>query len=230
VSIGNKTPSCYKDTVRVVLGGEFENNFLYQPANGTKGGLLLAARESVFNLQHIRNSENTISAQVIDCRSNISCTITNVYGPQGNLEKKMFIRELKSLKQMVNPSWLLIEDFNLIYRDQDKNNNKVNRSMMNRFKRALNYLEVKEVELIGRNCTWSNNQSQPTLTRIDRAFCSLSWDGMFSNPMLQPLSSSAFDHCPIPLCPFCPPKVTPKFRFESYWTSVSGFQECITEA
>jgi hypothetical protein len=40
--------------------------------------------------------------------------IIGVYGPQGELEKRMFIRELKGLKQIVLDRWLLLGDFNLI--------------------------------------------------------------------------------------------------------------------
>jgi hypothetical protein len=101
---------------------------------------------------------------------------------------------------------------------------------MSRFGRALKFLELKEVDLVGRNYTWSNNHSQPTLSRIDRAFCTLPWEGLFMNPMLQALSSSASDHCPILLCPILPPRVTPKFRFESYWISRPKFSKCVSEA
>jgi hypothetical protein len=58
----------------------------------------------------------------------------------------------------------------LIYQDQDKNNGNLNRRMMARFRRTLNKLEVKEIDLVGKQFTWSNNQVQPTLSRIDRCF------------------------------------------------------------
>jgi hypothetical protein len=32
----------------------------------------------------------------------------------------MFVRELRQLKHSALPGWLLIEDFNLIYKDYDK--------------------------------------------------------------------------------------------------------------
>jgi hypothetical protein len=67
--------------VRNVLGVEVDNNFLFQPADGTRGGLLLAARDSIYSLQQLQMSTNTITTQVLDCRSNLSWTITTVYGP-----------------------------------------------------------------------------------------------------------------------------------------------------
>jgi hypothetical protein len=63
--------------------------------------------------------------------------------------------------------WLIVGDFNMIYKEQKKNNGRLNRRLMSRFRRTLNYLEVKEVELVGKQYTWSNNQVVPTLSRID---------------------------------------------------------------
>jgi hypothetical protein len=45
-------------------------------------------------------TSHTISAKAIDLRYKRSWMIIGVYGPQGDLEK-MFIRELKQLKQSV---------------------------------------------------------------------------------------------------------------------------------
>jgi hypothetical protein len=42
---------------------------------------------------------------------------TGVYGPQGDLEKAMFIRELRGLKQGALDKWLILGDFNLIYKE-----------------------------------------------------------------------------------------------------------------
>jgi hypothetical protein len=82
--------------------------------------------------------------------------VTGVYGTQGDFEKKMFIRELRGLKPVVGDNWLILGDYNLIYREQDKNAGSLNRRMMLRFRRALNYLEVKEIHLSSRKFTLSN--------------------------------------------------------------------------
>jgi exonuclease III len=99
--------------------------------------------------------------------------LTGVYGPQGDLDKRMFLRELKRIKNLVQTPWLLLGDFNLIYKEHDKNNGRLNRRLMPRFRKVLNQLEVKEVDLVGKKFTWSNNQDPSTLTRIDHAFCTL---------------------------------------------------------
>jgi hypothetical protein len=40
--------------------------------------------------------------------------------------------------------WLVAGDFNLIYREEDKNNGNLDRAMMGRFRRWLNDLALKE--------------------------------------------------------------------------------------
>jgi hypothetical protein len=79
-----------------------------------------------------------------------------VYGPQGDLENKMFIRELKQYP--LPPKWLIIGDFNLIYKDEDKSNGRLNKNLMLRFRRAINFLGIKEIQLVGRKFTWSSSQ------------------------------------------------------------------------
>lgn len=216
--------------IRNAFGVCYENNFCYLPADGTSGGIILATKDSSLLIQDSQTTANTITATIIDARTNQQWSVTGVYGPQGDLEKKMFIRELRQLKNTVKPQWLLMGDFNLIYKEQDKNNGRLNRRLMLRFRRAINHLEINEIDLVGRKYTWSNQQETPTLTRIDRMFCTPAWEERYAVPILQPLSSSASDHCPILLSPLVTPYLQPKFRFESFWVNMSGFHELVAEA
>jgi hypothetical protein len=80
--------------------------------------------------------------------------------------------------------------------------------------RALNHLEVKEVNLIDKRFTWSSNQQSLTMIRIGNVFCTPAWENCYDHPFLRPLS-------------LIPHKVKTKFRFESSWPSMSGFQEIV---
>jgi endonuclease/exonuclease/phosphatase family metal-dependent hydrolase len=110
----------------------------------------------------------------------------------------------------------LVGDFNLIYRDEDKNNTILNRAMMGRFRRALNDLALKELPLIGRKFTWSGGGVSPTLSKIDRVFCSVDWENEFPNCLLQSTASMDSDHCPLilGLGDLLPGKG--RFHFESF--------------
>jgi hypothetical protein len=108
------------------------------------------------------------------------------YGPQGELEKKMLIMELKGLKQSSMDRWVIMGDFNLIYKDEDKNNSGLNRRLMLRFIHALNHLALKEIHLTRRKYTWSSGQASLTLTCIDRAFCTFFERNPLQTPPCRP--------------------------------------------
>jgi hypothetical protein len=61
-------------------------------------------------------------------------------------------------------------DFNLIYMEQDKSNDSLDKRMMAQFRRTFNQMEVREIQLPGRRFARSNDQNNHTMTRIDRAF------------------------------------------------------------
>jgi hypothetical protein len=88
-------------------------------------------------------------------------------------------------------------DLNLIYKDEDKNNNNLNGAMMGRFCRLINDLSIKEVPLVGRMFMWSSSisGSSPTLVKLDRVF-SVEWEDIFPNCLLQNAATDNSDHCP----------------------------------
>jgi exonuclease III len=90
--------------VRNALGSLYDNLFVYLPTDGTKGGILIAAKVSTLQL-HTPFSNHSASVVVSNLRSNVQWTFTGVYGPQGDMENKMFLRELKHLKQTTLPLW-----------------------------------------------------------------------------------------------------------------------------
>lgn len=83
-------------------------------------------------------------------------TITNVYGPHDDARRTQFLLELQEVAQSVNTPWLVLGDFNLITSAADKNNMNLDRRWMLRFRQALNASSLKEIRLIGRKFTWSN--------------------------------------------------------------------------
>jgi hypothetical protein len=157
-------------------------------------------------------------------------TLTTVYGPSDDASKPDFIRELVQIKSSVVGLWLAIWDFNLIYEARDKSNANLNRRLMSLFRDAINACEFKELKLLGRKFTWSNEQAVPTLVRLDRAFCNSDWDVLFNLARLHPLATGMSDHCPIVLTCDSLLKRPPRFRFEAYWPHITGFSDVVEHA
>jgi hypothetical protein len=66
------------------------------------------------------------------------------------------MQELREIRGECHVPWMIAGDFNLIYKTEDKNNSNYNRAMMGRFRQLIDDLTLKEVPLVGRKYTWSN--------------------------------------------------------------------------
>ena len=156
--------------------------------------------------------------------------MTCVYGPQGEADKIAFLAELRDVRVVHPGPWALCEDFNMIYRDEDKNNGNLNRRMMRRFRRFLNDSELKEIYLHGRRYTWSNERETPTLVRLDRVFVTASWEELHQSCSLRCLATVVADHCPLLLDCTTRSIGRKRFQFESFWLKLDGFSELVESA
>jgi predicted subunit of tRNA(5-methylaminomethyl-2-thiouridylate) methyltransferase len=80
---------------------------------------------------------------------------------------------------------MIAGDSNLFNKAEDKNNSNYNHAIMGRFRRLIDDLALKEIPLHGRKSTWSNKQDSPTLVRLDRVLCTIAWEELFPNALLQ---------------------------------------------
>jgi hypothetical protein len=69
-----------------------------------------------------------------------------VYGPQIDAEKIEFQEELRGIRNRCQGPWFVVGD---------KNNDNINRAMMDRFRRLVNELDLKEITMVGQRYTWS---------------------------------------------------------------------------
>jgi hypothetical protein len=124
----------------------------------------------------------------------------------------------------------LLGDFNLILSAQEKNNNRLNLSLINRFKATIDNLELARIELRGKKYTWCNDQQSPTMTRIDHIFASVDWLEVFPRTDLQALASLGSDHCALLLLGDVNCDFYRGFRFEAHWAQMSGFKDTVHQA
>jgi len=208
------------------LGSDF-SNFTFAPSIGASGGILITWRRHIGVSTARRVNNHSVTVQFL-AENGQSWWLTCVYGPQGNDDKIQFLQELRDIRAACPGPWMVAGDFNLIYRDEDKNNANYNKAMMGRFRRFINDLALKEIPLHGRKYTWSNQQNSPTLVRLDRVLCSVDWEEKFPNCLLQSMASDDSDHCPLLLGLKDSKRGRPRFHFESFWTKLDGFQEAVS--
>ena len=208
-----------------MLGVQFRD-FAYLPASVTRGGIIVAARAGVAALSEVHIGCFSVTVRVRSTLDGHEWWLTSVYGPQGDSDKVLFLEELCAIRDACQGPWAVIGDFNLIL-ETDKNNARINRRNLLRFRRTVEELELQDLHLHGRAYTWSNERLQPTLVKLDRALVSVDWEEQFPACFLQGLSSEASDHCPILLQTNAAVRSRPRFHFEIFWPQFDGYLEAV---
>jgi exonuclease III len=207
-----------------ILGAGF-SNFVYSSAQGTRGGVLIAWRDGSFVSVDSVVKNFFVSVQF---QESGSCWwFTGVYGPHQDNLKQAFLQELRMVREECAGPWILCGDFNLIYREEDKNNSNINRTMLGNFRGLVNSLDLKEIPLIGRRFTWLDQREEPTLVKLDHVFCATNWEDSFPNCSLHSNAASVSDHYPLTLKvrEVCLGKR--RFHFESFWPKIPRFLDVV---
>lgn len=80
----------------------------------------------------------SISASLCAVGSQDAWLITVVYGPQSEQDKVAFLDELLQFRSTNPGPWMICGDFNMIYQAADKNNDRLDRRAMRRFRSFIN--------------------------------------------------------------------------------------------
>lgn len=169
--------------------------FLFQPAIGTRGGIIIAWDPEVVDVALIDCQKSFVA---VDCCWRLTDSrfrLVTVYGPQSDADKLIFLDDLRLLYSSNLPC-IFTGDFNLIAEATDKNNNNLNRRTMAAFRRFINELELREMYLHGRKYTWTNEQQNATKVKLDRVLFNDPWMLAYPCCILAALATDLSDHCP----------------------------------
>jgi exonuclease III len=127
--------------VRDCLGPVFDG-FFYLPAEGTRGGILLAWQSALVSISNPHLTMNAIMAR-ITFGGGHNWWFIGVYGPQSDMEKRSFLQELQYIRKLhVGPS-VVAGDFNLIVNPKGKHQGILHRRMMGSFRRTLSNIKAQ---------------------------------------------------------------------------------------
>lgn len=211
-----------------MLGPSFEG-FCYWLAIQTRGGILLDwGSDKVVCLSTSIRGHSIMAMVVFPCGSSSGLMV--VYGPTNDTQKPAFLQELRDIRTMISVPWLILGDFNQIWRAQDKNFCRLNRQLMSTFNSVVEDLELREVHLNGCAFTWTSARERPTLEKINKVFVSSNWEILFPDNFLQAVPSTTSDHCLLLLSSVFLFSGKKRFRFEAFWTKIDGFSEAVQVA
>lgn len=147
-------------TVFSLLGREFVD-FAYLPASETRSEILIAGRRNMVVLSDVHIGCFSVIVAVLaegSVAGDSKWWLTAVYGPQDDANKVLFMEELKAVRDACPGPWAVTGDFNLILNEEDKNNGRIDRANLRRFRRTVAPLGMHDMHLHGRCYTWSNER------------------------------------------------------------------------
>jgi exonuclease III len=141
--------------------------FEFVSSHGASRGSMIIWKSSRFSGNIIFQNNFAMSIEFISTFSGAQWVLTNIYAPctpEGRIE---FLDWFHNVDISDDVDWLLVGDFNLIWRPSDHNKPSGNIQDMLRFNDAISHLRLEELQLVGNRYTWTNMQSSPLLERLD---------------------------------------------------------------
>jgi exonuclease III len=206
------------------------NNFVFLPSVGASGGIIVAWKGALFSRHMVFSNEFALTVEFHSHYDESKWLLTCVYGPCTAEGKINFINWLKGIQMSLEVNWIILGDFNLIRKPEDRNWPGGDLIEMFMFNEAISELGLVEIPLQGRKFTWSNMQPSPLLEKLDWVFTSNNWTLTFPSTTVKVLGMTPSDHCP---CLVTFSTVIPRskiFRFENFWLQHSGFSDVLTQS
>jgi hypothetical protein len=182
----------------------------------------------------VKLDNNCISCLVnldfLPCLWIFSC----IYAPFTPLGRFAFWSSLTDIGNSFNGACLLTRDFNYVLSHAEKRGvRNFGTSSHNDFVDFVQSNALLDLRLVGNKFTWSNHCSgwANIRERLDRGLANHAWVQFFPNALINHLSASYSDHCPILLSTSGTYQNIPKpFRFEVFWTRDQSRHSVVAKA
>jgi hypothetical protein len=148
--------ACIQETKLVDISPAKFHNFLttnltgcsFLPSSGSRGGIGTAWDKTHFTLVSSQARTFTLMSILSVTTSDLTLTLTNVYGPSDHTLAPSFLAELKEIYVSILGAWLLLGDFNLIRSPSDKNISNFDATCANSFNQDIRNMSVKELPFL----------------------------------------------------------------------------------
>lgn len=148
----------------------------------------------MFRGKLIFQNEFAVSISFTSQLKEVSRILTTIYAPCTYQGKRDFLNWFQNIQMAEEVDWLIVGDFNLIRKPEDRNKDGADVQEMFLFNEAISTLELVEIPLLGRHFTWTNKQAEPLLERLDWFFTSPNWTLSYPNTVAKSLAMETSDH------------------------------------
>jgi len=203
--------------------------FVFLPSIGASGGILIAWKGNKFSANRTDSNDFSISVQLTSLYDNSSWGLTAIYAPCTPQGRNLFLNWLRQLQVSQTDNQIILGDFNLIRKPEDRNKPGGDINLMFRFNEIISHLGLNEISLKGRKYTWSNMQHPaPLMEKLDWIFTNSPWTTSYPNTSATALDMTPSDHCPCIVSIATDLPTTSIFRFNNNWLGQQEFQQILS--
>lgn len=184
------------NTFREMCGRQIDQH-VHIPAQGTRGGLLIAWRQNKYTAIQTEAKQYTLTITFRNNSDASTMIFTAVYGPTEQNQREVFYNELREAQLIQNTPWAIAGDFNVTAAPEDRNVTDSGWRNTLAFAELISELGLLNLNLAGRHYTWSSERPSPHMARLDRFLISADWNSKFPNSAQKAMPNSSSDHCPL---------------------------------
>jgi exonuclease III len=167
------------------------------PSKGKSGGILCGIKKEKFDIVKIEEKSFAVLAEVKDKKLGKNLNLVIVYGPANEDGRDSFLAELAEIGARSRIPTLIGGDFNILRFSSEKNKTFISNRFSDMFNWIINTYELRDLPINGGRFTWSNNQCDPTLEKLDRVLINAEWEKVFPLTNLKKNPREMSDHNPL---------------------------------
>lgn len=182
------------------------------PSRGKSGGILVGINTEFLDVGSFIEGTYMLQLNLWDKQIRTKWNLITVYGAAQD-EKDAFLSELALFCSKNKEPNIIGGDFNIIRYDSGKNKKNGTNAIISAY-------GLIDTNMSGGKYTWSNNQPNPTLEKLDRYLVSKQWEDLFPRVTVSKLPREVSDHNSLILSTNSQiPLRYLRFRFELSWFS-----------
>jgi hypothetical protein len=122
-----------------------------------------------------------------DKLNKIKWNLLVVYRAAQDENKIQFLSELSAFCSRSSEPILIGGDFNIVRYTEERNRTHALNRYSDMFNTLINFHELREIVMTGGLYTWSNNQEDPILEKLDTILASKEWEDIFPDTIVKKL-------------------------------------------
>lgn len=195
------------------------------PSNGKSGGILGGINLEYMDVGGFVEGEFMLQLNLWDKKVRVKWNLIIVYGAAQAENKDAFFAELTNLCSKNKEPFIIGGDFNIRRSQHEKDKLGGTDRFSTTFNSIISAYELREIAMTGGRFTWSNNQNDPTLEKLDRILMSRDWENLFPTAAINKLPRKISNHNPLIMHIELSKSLNNlSFRFEATWLAQPNFK------